>query len=153
MFALSVDSISREQARFRFRLLLIASLAAAIVANILWLELPNRPSGSLGASGVVYAMFGITTMFLLIDIIKQSSEYKLRNITLGKFIYDSMRSLVFAGPVVGIAIFNIDMFLSAAPQSNVFVHGVAFLIGVAVIMVFEHMPLMWNILKYRTAYS
>jgi membrane associated rhomboid family serine protease len=99
---------------------------SAIISNVLWIILASN--GSVGASGLVYAVEGVLLGFSLINSlqIRNFSRFRVQSI--------STKCLVFFNILVGfVIIFQIflspDGFLNVGQGVNTIAHGVSFLLG------------------------
>lgn len=95
------------------------SIFVSIVAEWFWLT-KNFSYGTIGQSGIVYALFGVIISIGFVDIIFMYMKKQ----------YDIMIiDIIVALGMMLIAIFNFEGFFFVSPDVNYFVHECSFLFG------------------------
>ena len=105
---------------------LVSVFVFAVISNILWIWVFN--SGSIGASGLVYAVEGVLVGFSLVNGLQVLNFSKFRAQSI------SIRYVVFMNIVVSFAVIaqvflSTDVFLGVEQGVNIIAHGVSFILG------------------------
>jgi membrane associated rhomboid family serine protease len=132
------DVLQPGERRKRAHFTSVIVFATAILANILWL-IAKPLTYSWGASGVVYALWGVLTAFTIIDgLPKYARSADPRTWYPNKKERDSaVGNLAIFSSTALFLILDPTQFISSGPGINSFVHAVSFLGGYLSIQVYR----------------
>lgn len=130
IFAFTNDSIPPMERRSRQLVLIFGMFLSGASANVvlLWAN-----GSGYGASGLVYAAWGITSVFSLFNFISRVRQLHdvapdhSDPLSLRSARFDLLANLLFLVMLVETAFLSPSFFLSARPGVNVFVHALSFL--------------------------
>ncbi|HEX7033257.1 MAG TPA: rhomboid family intramembrane serine protease [Nitrososphaera sp.] len=147
---LSVSLAPDSERKGRAVSLVPVVIGSAVIADALWALVfqivnPNIQFASVGASGIVYAVGGSALGFAIADIqdaiakartVPETPHKKIKGVILvNAIVVGFFLSMLLAAP---------DIFLSKAPGSNVFVHGIAFLMAFGLVMTRKYITSLLN---------
>jgi len=125
--------LSKTERKARAQFLIPVVMAISIFSGTIWALIfgnvnPGLEFTAMGASGLVYAVWGGSFGFSLMNIINALST-RSAAVTKKKVKRIVFSNIVYVALVLAILVYSPDLFLSKAPGSNIFVHGIAFLLG------------------------
>ena len=129
-FALTNDSIPAMERRFRQTVFIFGMFLSGALANAVFLWTYGH---SYGASGLVYAAWGITSVFCLFNALlrdRQSQDVvpcHSDSPNLRRARRNRLANFVVFVVLIGAAFLSPTFFLSAGPGVNVLVHALSFL--------------------------
>ena len=130
VFALTNDSIPAMERRSRQMVFIFGMFLSGALANVVFLWTKGF---GYGASGLVYAAWGITSVFCLFNVLlgdRQSQDvvpYHSDSPNLRRARNNRLANFVVFVVLIGTVFLSPTFFLAAGPGVNVLVHGLSFL--------------------------
>jgi membrane associated rhomboid family serine protease len=130
VFASTNDSIPAMERRSRQTVFIFGMLLSGALANVVSMRFYTL---SYGASGLVYAAWGITSVFCLFNALlgnRQSQDvmpYHSGSPDLRRARRNRLANFAVFVVLIGAVFLSPALFLSAGPGVNVLVHGLSFL--------------------------
>jgi membrane associated rhomboid family serine protease len=105
---------------------LVSIFVFAVISNVLWIILTSN--GSVGASGLVYAVEGVLIGFSIINSLQilNFSKFRIQNISTKYVVFIN---IVIGSAVIAQILLSPDSFLNVGQGVNTIAHGVSFLLG------------------------
>lgn len=134
LFAVCNSFLSENQKRRRMYFFIATSFCSAVIANLVWIILIPQ-TGTLGASGLVYASEGIILGFTVFNSlgIMNWKAYKTKDRFARLVIASNLAVLV---AIVFEIVLSASVFLGVGAGVNAGVHGLAFISGYGVTALF-----------------
>ncbi len=125
-FAFCNSTFSLQIKRRIENFFLVSVFVFAVTSNILWIALASK--GTIGASGLVYAVEGDLIGFSLVNSLQlhSLSKFKVLNITTRLVVF---MNIVVCFAVIAEVFLNTDIFLGVGQGVNIISHGLSFLLG------------------------
>ncbi len=138
-----ISFLTREERIKRAKFFVPAILGSAIVVNLAWMIIfaevnPGVEFTSRGASGLVYAFSGAALGFAVMNIVHALPRYRGESSNKRAVTRVMFSNIIVVILIFGLAMFDTDLFLSKAPGSNVFAHGLGFMFGLGAVMAREY---------------
>jgi membrane associated rhomboid family serine protease len=134
LFAVCNSSLTPDDKRRIQSFFLVCVFGSAIASNIVWVYLTSQVS--LGASGVVYAVLGVSLGFSLINGLSILNWRRFKTQKITKFMVEF--NLLVLILLLSEIVLSPEIFLSVAVGANVFAHGISFYLSLVITFVWSN---------------